>query len=161
MQDVRAVANLIIEVAKKSDAIVTNLSLNKIIYFLHAAYLQNYDVPLVSAKIEAWEHGPVFREIYHQFKDFGNKKLSRLAKKLDPLTGDFVEPYVTLPACEVSYLEDLAAELLKVSPGRLVDMSHIKDGPWYKARYGNRGVNPGVEITNDLILSVNSDPVRH
>ena len=161
MQDVRAIANFVLSIAKERNATVTNLSLNKILYFVHAAYLQKFGQPLVSAKIEAWDHGPVFREIYHQFKEFGDRRISRAARKLDPTTGEYVEPTVALSQPQVAYLNDVVNDLLNISAGRLVDMSHIKDGPWHQARYGNGGINPGVEITNDLILSANSNPVRH
>lgn len=84
--DVRAVANAVLELAEANGRGVTNLALNKIIYFLHAGYLHERGVPLVSAKIEAWDHGPVFREIYHQFKKFGRDPVEGRATRLDPTT---------------------------------------------------------------------------
>src|SRR6186713_660153 len=92
--DVRAVANAILDLAKEEGKGVTNLAINKIIYFLHAAYLHEFRRPLVTAKIEAWDHGPVFREVYHQFKKFGRENIKGRASRIDPTTGSFhiVEP---------------------------------------------------------------------
>src|SRR5690349_9248551 len=94
--DVRGVANFVLDRAAKSGVPVTNLSLNKIVYFLHQAFLENYKLPLVSAKIEAWEHGPVFRELYHQFKNFGAGRITTKAKKIDPQSGQYLECVVEI-----------------------------------------------------------------
>jgi uncharacterized phage-associated protein len=158
--DVRAVANAVLELARAEGKGVTNLSLNKIIYFLHAGYLLEHGTPLVTAKIEAWDHGPVFREIYHQFKRLGREPISGRATRLDPATGVFAEVPVTLSPSEWSYVRALVPELLKLSPGKLVDMSHVRDGPWYVARFGGGSVNPGVEITNELITGT-AKQVKH
>lgn len=158
--DVRAVANAVLELAGAEGKGVTNLSLNKIIYFLHAGYLLEHGTPLVTAKIEAWDHGPVFREIYHQFKRFGREPIDGRATRLDPATGAFAEVPVTLSRPEWCYVRAHAPELLKLSPGKLVDMSHVRDGPWYVARFGGGSVNPGVEITNELIIGT-ARQVKH
>lgn len=152
-RDVREVANFVLDLAERNVEQVTNLSLNKIIYFLHSAYLHQFRSPLVSAKIEAWDHGPVFREVYHQFKKYGREPITGRAHRVNPVTGDYQVAIPSFSAEEFDFLEAHAEQLLKISPGRLVDMSHVKDGPWHMARFNNGIINPGVEITNDAILS--------
>ena len=151
--DVRAVANLVLEVAEKNGRQISNLSLNKILYFLHCAFLHQFRRPLISAKIEAWDHGPVFREVYHQFKAFGRDPIVGRARRLDLITGAYVAAAVDLPSTEAEFLSAQALELLRIPAGKLVDMSHVKDGPWHRARFNNGVVNPGVEITNESILA--------
>lgn len=151
--DVRAVANLVLEVAQRNNKQISNLSLNKILYFLHSAFLHQFRRPLVSAKIEAWDHGPVFREVYHQFKAFGRDPIVGRASRLDLITGTYAPAAIDLPATESEFLSAQTLELLRIPPGKLVDMSHVKDGPWHRARFNNGVVNPGVEITNDSILA--------
>jgi uncharacterized phage-associated protein len=159
--DVRDIANLIIDESRNKGVQITNLSLNKIIYFLHASYLFEFNEPLVSAKIEAWDHGPVFREIYHQFKSFGRSTITGRARRLDVATGKFFEAEPSLSPDEDVFLRSLCSELLKIPAGKLVDMSHVEDGPWYQARYGGGRVNPGVEITDALILEAQEQLSRH
>jgi uncharacterized phage-associated protein len=159
--DVRAVANFVLAQAFRDGREVSNLSLNKIIYFLHAAFLHQFQKPLVTAKIEAWNHGPVFREIYHQFKRFGPGNITELARRLNPISGQYEQADGNFSTQEQEFLRTQCAELLKVSAGRLVDMSHVPDGPWHKARFGNGIVNPGVEITNDLIAEMAAEQSRH
>lgn len=159
--DVRSVANRVLQIAAANDRPVTNLALNKILYFLHAGFLHEYGTSLISAKIEAWDHGPVFREIYHQFKKFGREPISEKARRLDPLSGTLVEVPISLNSTELVYVDLHASELIKLSPGRLVDMSHVRDGPWYTARYGDGRLNPGVEITDELIRKSGEMQARH
>ncbi len=161
VHDVRAVANAVLSLAQEERQEVSNLALNKIVYFLHAAYLHEHGIPLVSAKIEAWDHGPVFREIYHQFKKFGRGAISGRAMRLDPRTGCLVQVPLTLDHAELAFVRKHAAELLKLSPGKLVGMSHVRDGPWYAARFGDGRLNPGVEITDDLIKGTAAKQARH
>jgi uncharacterized phage-associated protein len=151
--DVREVANFVLDVADENGERMTNLSLNKILYFLHSAFLHQFRRPLVSAKIEAWDHGPVFREVYHQFKKYGRQPITDRAHRVNPHTGGYEIAAPSFTAEEVQFLRSHAHELLKISPGKLVDMSHVKDGPWHMARFNNGTINPGVEITNDAILS--------
>lgn len=158
--DVRAVANAVLGLAEARGRAVSNLALNKILYFLHAGYLHEHGTPLISAKIEAWDHGPVFREIYHQFKKFGREPVEGRALRLDPSTGTFLEVPVTLSDGELAYVQEHAANLLELSPGKLVDMSHVRDGPWYAARFGRGRLNPGVEITDELITGA-ARQVKH
>ena len=82
MFDVRAVANLVLDVAQSRDIDVTNMALNKIVFFVHSDYLVENGRPLVGAKIEAWKHGPVFREIYHEFKDWDDLPIRGRAKRV-------------------------------------------------------------------------------
>lgn len=153
--DVRAIANLVIDLAEEKEVAVSNLSINKIVYFLHEAFLLKYKKPLVTAKIEAWDHGPVFRELYHQFKVFGKEKITNKATKLDPVTGGRVTPLLDLSSSERWFLRGVCIRLLEMPPGRLVAISHELDGPWHRARFGNGGYNPGVQITDELILDSN------
>lgn len=159
--DVRAIANLVIESAEQEGKKVTNLSLNKIIYFLHVAYLNEFNRPLVSAKIEAWDNGPVFREVYHQFKRYGRNEITDLAKKVNPISGDYEVCRENIPVTEMAFLERGAKVLVQVSPGKLVGMSHVTDGAWFRARNANGGINPGSEITNRMITESGTEAIFH
>jgi uncharacterized phage-associated protein len=47
---------------------ITNLKLQKILYFAQAYYLAKLGKPLFSDAIEAWEYGPVVSSVYHKYK---------------------------------------------------------------------------------------------
>lgn len=159
--DPRALANFILDVADAEGIEVSNLALNKIAYFVHALYLVNIDCPLLDAKIEAWQYGPVFREIYHQFKSCENRPIKRRAEILNPDTGEFEICRYSLSKGDFEFLRSLAMPYIKMRPGALVELSHAPDSPWHKAWHYDGTANPGMEITNRSIKEYFSDQVRH
>lgn len=55
---------------------ITHLKLQKILYFAQAYYLGGLSRPLFEEEIEAWQYGPVIREIYTLFSPHGNSLIS-------------------------------------------------------------------------------------
>ena len=47
---------------------ITNLKLQKILYFAQCAYLALYDKPLFEDEVLAWEYGPVISSVYNKYK---------------------------------------------------------------------------------------------
>jgi uncharacterized phage-associated protein len=54
---------------------ITNLKLQKILYFAQAYYLSKISKPLFFENIEAWEYGPVVLEVYRKFKTKGSNPI--------------------------------------------------------------------------------------
>lgn len=54
---------------------ITNLKLQKILYFVQAYYLAKLGKPLFSDKIEAWGYGPVIPTIYQKYKKNGSSPI--------------------------------------------------------------------------------------
>jgi hypothetical protein len=54
---------------------LTNLKLQKILYYLQGYYLAIYKEPLFEDEIEAWKYGPVISEVYHSYKVYGNNSI--------------------------------------------------------------------------------------
>lgn len=54
---------------------LTNLKLQKVLYYAQGHYLANQGQPLFSEDIQAWSHGPVVPGVYHRFKRFGSAPL--------------------------------------------------------------------------------------
>ena len=77
MYDVKDIANwfliynLFIETDQGADGI-SNLKLQKLLYYAQSAFLALKNELLFSNEIVAWQHGPVIEEIYHKYKDFGS-----------------------------------------------------------------------------------------
>lgn len=52
---------------------ITILKLQKLLFFAYGIHLTLYDEPLFEDEyFEAWQHGPVLRSVYKEFKNFGN-----------------------------------------------------------------------------------------
>src|SRR5699024_1168643 len=56
---------------------ITNLKLQKLIYFAYETYLLKTGEQLFEEPIVAFKHGPVVEEVYHIYKQHGRKKISR------------------------------------------------------------------------------------
>jgi uncharacterized phage-associated protein len=158
--DVRALANAILDRAASQACDVTNMALNKIVYFVHCDYLTERSEALVSAKIEAWQHGPVFREVYHEFKRWGDEPIRSRATKVDPDTGEAVLAELTGTPEELENIESLIDRYVRFSAAHLRAISHASGGPWHRV-WGHDGrTNPGMRISNELIQNFYTRGVR-
>ncbi|WP_257285711.1 Panacea domain-containing protein [Endozoicomonas sp. SESOKO1] len=74
MADVFQVAAYFLNKANSDDAgdLISNLKLQKLVYYAQGFALAIFDSPLFNNAIEAWQHGPVITELYHRFKTFGS-----------------------------------------------------------------------------------------
>lgn len=69
------VANYIINYVNSDNkklCTLSHLKLQKLLYYVQATYLAKNDgVAIFTNDIEKWQYGPVVREVYYEFKDFG------------------------------------------------------------------------------------------
>lgn len=66
------IAKYIIWYCKRKGYFISNLKLQKILYFVQAAFLVSEGKPCFEEAIEAWDFGPVVPSVYHEFKIFGS-----------------------------------------------------------------------------------------
>jgi len=71
------IADLIIDFCNEHGDLVTNLRLQKLIYFSQAWHLAIYSKPLFADPIEAWVNGPVQSDVYARFAAFGYKSIEQ------------------------------------------------------------------------------------
>ena len=72
MLSVRKVAEYFLWLTHDQDEQISNLKLQKLLYYAQGYHLANYAVPLFDAPIHAWKHGPVVQEIYSNYKQYGS-----------------------------------------------------------------------------------------
>ena len=159
--DVRAVANFVLKLAEGRGIALSNLTINKIVYFLHAEYLARTDKPLVTAKIEAWPYGPVFRELYAEFKQFGPGPITKPATARDPLTLEKQICSTQFTVEDVAFLTESAERYAKLSASVLVEMSHAQGGPWHEVYYSDGELSPGMRISDERIKTYFGRQTRH
>lgn len=70
----------IINYSNKHDYFVSNLKLQKILYFVQACFLINTKdySPCFAEAIEAWDFGPVVPIAYHEYKRFGTGDITSI-----------------------------------------------------------------------------------
>jgi uncharacterized phage-associated protein len=129
--DARAVANLILDLASQDGKDISNLVLQKLVYFAHGQYLNQTGEPLVAGEFEAWQYGPVHPHVYNAFKDQGALPIQTRAQSANPVTGEKrpISPLTDSTARDI--VTDVYRSLKRRSPTSLVAVSHAKNAPWH------------------------------
>lgn len=63
------------QVDEDAGDLISNLKLQKLVYYAQGFHLAMYDEPLYPEPIEAWNHGPVVPILYRSFKAHGAQPL--------------------------------------------------------------------------------------
>jgi len=107
--------------ASANEAELSNLKLQKLLYYAQGYHLARFEGPLFSESLQAWSHGPVVEKVYHTFKKFGSADLA-----LDP-EDDFDWPQVDEETTQ--FLIHIWEEFGSLAAWRLRDMTH-SETPW-------------------------------
>lgn len=152
--DPRSVANLLLDEADRLGIPVTNLALQKLLYFAHGLHLnENKKKPLVGGYFEAWTYGPVHPTVYRAFKSAGGEPITVRAERTDALTGEKSPIAPPNSPTVLRLVRQVLNAFGRLSPGRLVDISHAKGAPWqYIVDKAGTGVAFGLRISDDVIL---------
>lgn len=133
MASVRDVAKYFIHLADETDDGISNLKLQKLVYYAQGFYLAlNNGKPLFEENIEAWAHGPVVPEIYHEYKKYGREAI------------DIEEKDVALTPAEKEHLDEVFEVFGQFSAWKLRNMTH-EETPWIENE-GEAGVIPKLEL---------------
>lgn len=102
---------------------ISNLKLQKILYFVQAQFLVSRRIPCFGEEIQAWEYGPVVPEVYHKYKVYGGGNI--------PALGSFESP---VSICEEDRLliDGIIGECVNYSASSLVELTH-NQLPWKEA----------------------------
>lgn len=125
MANVRDVAHFFIDLAAQKNAagrgdLMTNLRLQKLLFFAQGWHLARYGRPLFDAPIEAWSYGPVVPEVYRLYKQNGRYGIEE----------ECTPPGSAFTPEEYDLLLDVAREYDVKSTSSLVDESHEPGAPW-------------------------------
>lgn len=149
--DSRILANEVLDFADFFGRSVSNLSLQKILYFIQGRHIFNKGRPLIEGNFEAWPYGPVLPLVYDTFKEFGASAITSRAKSFDYVTGISIELEKITDKGLQLFIRESANTYTSLSPGQLIDLSHIKNGPWDLVTRTNGGRRYGARIPNQLI----------
>lgn len=152
MIDARIVANAVLTRADERGLTITNLDMQKVVYFLHGHFLRRHGRPLVLGEFEAWQFGPVHRVLYDAFKNFEDGPITARADAFDPVR----RKKKTLPGLDDSdalvLLKEVLDRYLNIPTWTLVAMTHASGTPWQKTiEAGQRQINVGMRISDELI----------
>lgn len=132
MYDALTVAKYIVTKCVQDGCPISNLQLQKILYFVQVDSLKWNKEPAFYDDIEAWKFGPVVPDVYYHFCGSGALPILDTYE----LNDEFVQN---------SQMNKVIEEKRKMNPWDLVEEAHKKDGPWdrvFKGGDGNREIIP-------------------
>jgi len=115
------VARFFVKTANESGDVITNLELQKLVYYAQAWHLALYERPLFDDAIEAWVHGPVVRSLYSKYKGFGAGPIVKQVHSL------------SIPSRVERHLQDVLLAYGHLSAFQLEHLTHSEQ-PWRSAR---------------------------
>lgn len=143
----KAIANYFLELGKKEKKPITPLKIQKLVYIAHGWHLGITGEPLVADEYpEAWQFGPVFPSLYHEFKHFRGSPIQEPAQELiltEPVESwdwdwdrlDSRTPEIDKEDAELrQFLEQIWRTYGEHSGSKLSSMSHGKGTPWNETR---------------------------
>lgn len=153
MYDPRSVANFIISECSDDGVFITNITLQKLVYFCHAFFLLEHKEPLVSGYFEAWKYGPVHPTLYKAFKKFGANPITEIAQGYNYLENSAV-PLPTIEELRARRtIKSVLSRLGSMSAGQLIDLTHAKNGPWhFVVESSKQNANLGLRIADDVTV---------
>ena len=146
--DVRSIANWCIRQARAEGIKTSRLWLNKIVSLIYQESLTSNLALLTPARMEAWDFGPVFREIYYSYPDgeydlFYRFNVSRRCREVA------MDPFASK---DLDLFKKVWMKFGHLSGSRLTTITHAPDTPWSKVWSSGRSVNPGMQIGVSVIL---------
>ncbi len=117
------VADYFICLANETGSYISNLKLQKLVYYAQAWHLAIHNDPLFEEDFEAWIHGPVIPTLYQEYRAFQWKPILKDVSKQK-----FSEDVQ-------NFLNEVSEVYFACDAYELERMTHQED-PWIKARGG-------------------------
>lgn len=129
------IARYIIERCRDNNRPISNLKLQKILYFVQAEFLVTKNQPCFAEEIQAWDFGPVVPSVYYEYRMFGSANIPCIGRSLT------TRP---IPAKDRVILDGIIDECSRYSASALVEITHNQT-PWIEA-YEQGGYNNEITI---------------
>ena len=99
--------------------LISNMKLQKLVYYAQGCHLALYDEPLFEDRIEAWLYGPVVPNLYREYKEYGS----------DPIPNPENMDFSKFNDEEKEFLDEVYDVYGQFSAWKLRNMTH-EDAPW-------------------------------
>ncbi|BEK36520.1 DUF4065 domain-containing protein [Campylobacter coli] len=124
VKDAMYYAKQVIGYCNSKDYLISNLQLQKILYFLQMQNFRFEKNALFDDEFLAYPYGPIIHEVYSRYSIFASGPIQ-----------DYIDDEIILSDNQIRLIE----ACLAINPWKLVDMSHKIGGAWditYKNRDG-------------------------
>lgn len=113
--------------------LISNLKLQKMVYYAQGFSLAVLGGPLFSERIEAWDHGPVVLVLYHAFKKHGAGPI--------PQQKSLNEAEIPFTMEQLELLNEVHFVYGQFSAWKLRNMTH-EETPWQDAFEEGSAISP-------------------
>ncbi|VEI57654.1 Uncharacterized phage-associated protein [Pasteurella multocida] len=134
-----SVANAFIELAENEGRAVTNMQLQKLVFFAHGYTLAFLNRPLTNDTVKAWTFGPVYSLLYNSLRHFGKLPVREILPGI-PDVQDGEEAQI-IKSVWNAYKHHTAYQLS--------DISHNVGSPWHQVWNSNKFEEIPDNITRD------------
>ena len=120
------IAKYVINHEHNNEREISNLRLQKLLYFVQAKVLVETEEPCFEEEMEAWDFGPVVPCVYHAYKIFGSWDLSFsgavpsiaevISEKIDSII-DYCQSFPTRQLVEITHKQELVSPKTSTASG--------------------------------------------
>lgn len=130
--DARQIANFILELAWGRGESVTNLKLQKLLYFSFGFCSVQLNEPLFHNPIEAWKFGPVVRVVWEQFTRYAKSPIENCATYFDFASGKRTVADPRIDQNSAALVTSVYEDLHHLAPWTLSDLTHEPGTSWHE-----------------------------
>lgn len=121
---------------------LSNLKLQKLLYYCQGTSFRLFGKPVFKEPIEAWQFGPVVKEVYRRFSIFGSMPI--------PLTfNDEINNLNALTTQDIKSIGVVWNKYSRLTASQLVEMTH-RENPWRNAWRNNKKIINHGDIENEF-----------
>ena len=143
MRDARHIANQFIRRSRQQNRLLTHMQIQKLVYFAHARMLSLHGRPLISQNFEAWQYGPVVRDLYRALSHHGSTGVQETI----PMGAEGAHSVRERDTVDWSF-----NKYSQLSGSELSKLTHAPNAPWATAQERGEDIIP-----NDSIESYYAD----
>lgn len=148
------IANEFIRLAAAEGKALTHMQLQKLVYIAHGWNLAINGESLTHDAPQAWEFGPVYRELWKALRPFGRAAVSREITNAEFAPGCFAEDQeasatATLTTAESELIDRVYRDYAKFHAFQLSALTHMAGTPWTVIY--NQGEGKFEEIPSQMI----------
>jgi len=132
------IANYVVNCSIAKGCPVSNLKLQKILYYIQAAFLVE-GLEAFSDLILPWMYGPVVNEVYQKFKIYANREITEPCE------------YTDIPEKDLEIIEKVIESYRNYSALNMVEKTH-SESPWKDAYDGKK-----TQISKEVIKKYYSE----
>lgn len=136
-------ANYVLQKAREMGVSISNLKLQKILYYVQGYYLAAFGHPLYPEEIHAWHFGPAVPDVYYTFSRYGSDDIS---SRMD----NYAPPMPAIPSDELDLIDRVLMKKLQLTSKELISDS-CAEAPWFHATSGGSISRRFIVISIDSI----------